>query len=51
MYTCRRQARCFRYGSQGPLVQTAGNHQGGKLKTRLLPTLFNKDRKMILGVK
>ena len=38
----------FRYGGQGPLVQTAGAHQGGKLKTRLLPTLFNKDRKMIL---
>ena len=38
----------FRYGGQGPLVQTAGAHQGGKVKTRLLPTFFNKDRKMIL---
>lgn len=38
----------FRYGGQAPLVVSGKSHLGEGKKTRLLPTLFNDQNKMIL---
>ena len=38
----------FRYGGQAPIIQSAIGHLGGGRKTRLLPTLFDKNNKKIL---
>ena len=38
----------FRYGGQAPIIQSLKSHLGKGKKTRLLPTLFGKDNKMIV---
>ena len=38
----------LRYGGQAPLIQSAKSFLGEGLKTRLFPTLFDSNNKMIL---
>ena len=40
--------KSHRYGGQAYLIQSGIAHQGKGIKTRLLPTLFSKENKMVL---